>query len=516
MQRDAAAKDRKMIPRWRKLYETPTNELCSSKSTRDKPPLVDHDEIVQSWKENPNPWTAADLISITAMGVRNRDTDDAADFLNRLSADLQPGIQLILRRYSASNFADTRDYVDTPSVESHRSSVRRSKRQIFINPRSAISYVEAARSYTSLGQTAKAREMLARAHLLAPNNRYVIRSATRFFVHEGEFDSAWNIVKGTDRTDPWLVASRVAVADLIGADVPSWRFLSNLLEGTAPSQSTELSAAIGTLELSAGNFKRAKKLFSQSAEEPTENSVAQLRWANETGGTPFDSRLLDVSGSFEARTAQFSREARWEEAALSASSWLSDEPFSSRAAVSACYINAEFREDYRKSVDLATIGLTAAPNDVILLNNRAYAYAALGDTLAAMSDLEAARNQKDSSTEEPCLLATEGFILYRSGSFDEADKFYKKSIDIAIENKEHQTAQRAYIHWIHEQGRIGRHLDPLTARELTEQILNSKSTTVDVKESFRKYVLPHIATAELKVFAKEARELAQRLLAATR
>lgn len=70
-----------------------------------------------------------------------------------------------------------------------------------------------------------------------------------------------------------------------------------------PGHLSELAAAAGTIELFSGNIKASKKLFNAGLRAPTENSLAQVRWAEGSFGTRLinesDSRK-DVKSAFEA------------------------------------------------------------------------------------------------------------------------------------------------------------------------------------------------------------------------
>ena len=57
---------------------------------------------------------------------------------------------------------------------------------------------------------------------LSPNNRYVIRCATRLFSHYGEIERAQHILRHNDfiKKDPWLLSADIAVATMQGRMSP--------------------------------------------------------------------------------------------------------------------------------------------------------------------------------------------------------------------------------------------------------------------------------------------------------
>ena len=92
---------------------------------------------------------------------------------------------------------------------------------------------------------------------------------------------------------------------------------------------SELASAIGTIELSEGNKRAAKKLFRQSLTLPTENSVAQAEWAStQLGNLDLQPAVPNVPRNYEAKTLQAYRAADLKAALTSSQMWLSDQPFS--------------------------------------------------------------------------------------------------------------------------------------------------------------------------------------------
>jgi hypothetical protein len=59
---------------------------------------------------------------------------------------------------------------------------------------------------------------------LAPQNRHVLRSAARLFLHVGDPECAHDLVARNDATknDPWLIAAEIAIAYLLIAPSRFW------------------------------------------------------------------------------------------------------------------------------------------------------------------------------------------------------------------------------------------------------------------------------------------------------
>lgn len=80
------------------------------------------------------------------------------------------------------------------------SDISRIHHHLNANPRDAYAWVDMARLYTSLGQFEKARQAINTARGIAPEDRFVLRAATRFFVHAGDAEIAERMLNGARAT----------------------------------------------------------------------------------------------------------------------------------------------------------------------------------------------------------------------------------------------------------------------------------------------------------------------------
>lgn len=332
----------------------------------------------------------------------------------------------------------------------------------------------------------------------------------RFLVHEGDFEQAWHLVRNAPSSDPWLLASRIAAADLAGKPIGSVREANRLLETLPSIQTSELAASLATIDLASGGLKRAKKLFRASAEAPTDNAVAQIRWADEKVSLGFDHSILETELSFEARTGQFLFDKKWNSALEQSVGWLADEPFSLRAAGTGCYIASELVQDYERCEIMATLGFIAHPHDPGMLNNRAFARACLGKIEGALADLAAARELNVDPEQAMLLNATEGCILYRSGQPDAGGAKYREAVEKGVELKSIDNAQRALVHWIHEEGRAGRSFDPET-KTVLEGLFKGKKVSKPVKDVFDVYAEPFFKPGQMELIRVQLDGLVRRL-----
>ncbi len=373
-------------------------------------------------------------------------------------------------------------------------------------PRNPILYVELARHYVSLGQNRPARKAFKTALTLAPHNRYVLRSAVRFFVHTGNVERAWSSLIGAPNNDPWLLACKISVTELLGKPHQLIRTARSTIDALQPSQITELAASVGTLELSAGSVKHARRLFRRSAESPSDNTVAQLRWAKDEAGLPFDPALLKTELSFEARTGQAIADQNWDDAVRHARQWQADEPFSSRPFSVGCFLTSEVTREFELTEQIANVGLMSMPYDSMFLNNRAYAGINLGQLEQADRDIALAWQNDPAPNTRVCLLATEGCLNYRRGDLATGARLYRAALDLAADSKEKAATQAALIHWIAEDIRAGQGPTPDELEHIETRFLTDKSVSDTTRAVYR---------ANIDA-AKTARYEHDRLVTATR
>lgn len=513
MQRPSDKIGRKMIPRWRPLRLTPGQELVSSKGRPLK--RFAHEStkfVLDEWVADPTIWSASDMVAMGLVDGRSSDTDAAAQFLKRHMADVAPGTkQLVLAYFDDGAVGPAPAQVAVTREIKYRQ-IREMKDEIALYPRNAILYVELARAYVSLGQAGKARQAFDVALAISPSNRYVLRSAVRFFVLDQDVERAWSILKKSPTDDLWLLASRVAIADMGGKPIESSRRLREIIDRGRPAQVTELAAALATLEMENGADKLAKKLFKRGCEKPTDNTIAQVRWAHETSGVPFNKALLQNALTFEARTGQAVEEGNWLGAVHNASIWLGDEPFSTRAAATGAFIAAEILQNFEVAETVATSGLVANAHDPVLLNNRAYSRACLGNLVGALDDIQMAASVRPlEETDVICITATSGCIAYRGGDLVGGADYYQKAVEAAFEQKYTTLAQRALIHWIHEEGRIGRRATRDESERFSKYFSDPKRIDRETSEIYQIYAAPYLLPSGAGIEVADLRGIVSRI-----
>ena len=227
---------------------------------------------VRDWSNNKDIPHAADLVSAAFVLRRYQDAREAAEFLVTQRKHVPTTIKSLAdqiidpltddERVSVSNEIEI---VDPEQIQKRIHALRRRLRD---EPRNTVAYVgPCSLFYTLLDQSDRAKRAIEMALKLDPQNRFVLRSATRFFVHINRAEVAHQILRRSDasKSDPWLMAAEIAVSSAAGGS-PRFAKIGHRIiadDHFKPSELTELASAIATLELENGKARDARKLFAK-------------------------------------------------------------------------------------------------------------------------------------------------------------------------------------------------------------------------------------------------------------
>jgi Flp pilus assembly protein TadD len=451
-------KDRRIFPRWRsfrstaKLGElhfaqhTVRNDLRGLDLTLDQ----EISEIQPSWSL----WNSLDTLATAIVAGRAEEAESlralalADDRIPRFAADY-------LSRAQTSPEAGGAYNVVIAGENETRRQIRGIRQKLSFNPRDAIEWVELARAYTIIGVNEKATRAIQVALSLAPENRFVLRSATRFFIHIGERDRAHHILAGSNRLklDPWLLAAEVAVADSIGKTSRNIRTArQHLSADIAPAELSELASALGTLESQGGNARIARKLLRQSFIGANENSIAQINWVQRKHlGEEIDTSDATPPLLHEANAWLNYYRAEWEPAKEEALLWLRDQPFASAPALLSSYLLSDILCEFETAESILKAAVIANPDEAMLLNNLAFSQLNLNKVELAEHSLSLIKAEELSKPQNRLILATFGMLNFRKGHPESGRKLYQNCIDIAIETGQRHDAIRAAAHLLLEE-----------------------------------------------------------------
>jgi tetratricopeptide (TPR) repeat protein len=448
--------NRNVVPRWRTLADSiEKHELGFPREAprRSEDFLSDKK---QAWEQNRTIWHASDLVGAAVSLRRSSEVKDAAEFLVG-SSDAPATARRVANRIIGSEAPGALEPAAITVPADIRAEIRRRRRSLRDDPRNAIQWIELARDYTIAGFRPQAERAITAALSINRQNRFILRSASRFYLHDDQPDRAHYILRTApnSKDDPWLIAAEIAVASTAGGPSRLVDFGRKMLvKGNhLPFQTTELASALATLELANGKTRSARDLFRLSLIKPTENSLAQAEWAlDQVRGLQLDvERYPEVAGKFEAAAWEYFNKGSWELSLANSRAWFSDQAFSSRPAMLASYVSMCIFEDYHQGILILEDSLKANPGNPLLLNNLAFGLAMLGKADAAAESLRRIDMSKLSKFDKAVITATRGLVAYRQHDIDLGRKHYLEALEIAKELEDRKFQAEALFYFAQEE-----------------------------------------------------------------
>ncbi len=457
--------DRRVVPRWRPWREAVSIgdvRPVAVKEVLQEPNLEDLHQTRFDWEKNRSLPFAADFLGAAFAVSQGLIAKDAAEFV---LTSKQPSNKALRTLANLVLSEQTNEQVMAepvlPTKEASHRKIRALRNALHNFPRNPLALMDLAREYVGLGQPWAAIKPVREALALAPTSRFVLRSASRFFLHYKDNEQAHDILRKAQRTrkDPWLVSAEIAVASAAGRRSSLVKLGRQFVESENfhPSHISELASALGTLELEAGNVRLMKKLFRKALEKPTENSLAQAAWVSRrVGNLGIAPNVQDTPRSYEAGAWTNIMNAHWEKSLTDAELWLCDEPFSKRPTLFGSWVALTTAPNYVKAERIARHGLKMHQDDFILLNNLAVALAYQGKHPEAIEWFNKIPHKADEGPHRATYLATNGLLQFRLGSPDEGRRLYRMAIDDAKHKKATQSAVWALLHFAREEYRLAR------------------------------------------------------------
>lgn len=445
---------RRVVPRWRPL--TTTLRAGDLAPLQRKPDFAEDHSLprdlvrrLEKWRMNPSVETAGELLETAVVEGREREAVRAARALMNVQWKATPSLKAQAARVLERTGAQ-RPWI--PEHHSTQEGIRRWRSRVREYPGDALAWLELAFHRTIAGHNDEARIAMAAALRYAPHNRHVLRSASRFYLHVGDFDYAHSVLARNEctKSDPWLIAAEISLADIVNKQSRLIKTGQRMIaeERYLPKHTSELAAAIGTLELFAGNRRAARKTLQHSLVAPTGNSLAQLEWIS--SGIREDlvpeARIL---GSFERSEAlAFHRlqERRLEEIPLLCEIWALEEPYSIRPYEFGAAA-AGVAGDHSKACELARMGLKMRPGAAKLSNALAFSSASIGLTGEARAALAQMSPSDETDSTRLVSQANRGLIAFREGDLDEGLARYQSAIDgfKSLRDRRSEASARCYL-----------------------------------------------------------------------
>lgn len=432
--------ERNVIPKWRRssvaatLPEThPT--ITSNKTIVSQENLNTLHSELALWKQNKSIGVAADLLNFGHIKEATKLLEEPANFVLE-SKDELPN-RLIQLAKKILNDHTTLDTIPASLVSPDKvfNEIAYLKKRIIQNPRDAITLVDLARLYATLGQIDKANKAISKATLLYPDHRFILRSATRHWIHAGEPEKGLYLLKKTEKTktDPWLLASELAVESVLKKSPKRWSLAKSILASDKfeSVHIAELASASASIFLQDGKIKEAKRLFNLALLDPNDNAIAQAIWASKFFNINIKTKAEWFEGKFSAEANFYKKQSEldFNGAIDAAIDWFYSEPFSLRPLRAATYA-AAIIEKFEDAEKYAKLGLNIDKTDIELTNNLVYALVGQGKMNEALALLQEVyiREKNDTGTSSGHTIANFALVAYRLGNLEEGEKLYRLAI----------------------------------------------------------------------------------------
>lgn len=348
--------DRRILPRWRASDNASLPVELSA--LRPLKPITSSIEAQQScdaadFNNSPSVGIAAELVSSAVLTGDKEILNRAARFIleneNKAPEALVTFVKSVIETENSGKekMARARPVVKTRAL-------------LQIHSDNPLLWSDMARHYASLGDKKRASRCIQTALHLAPNHRWVLRTSSRFLVHQEDPSAAHKLLATHPRTayDPWLIAAEIACAQVAKKGSKFWRQAKNMLKlnNLSPVHLSELAIAVGMMELESGERKRARKYVHTSLIAPTENTLAQVFWAKEnrhlSDGYQLDQLVKSANDAYEADFRLNMAQGNLLAALKSAETWSEDEPFAARPKFEVAYV-ASLLDNHALTVEMA-------------------------------------------------------------------------------------------------------------------------------------------------------------------
>ena len=359
------------------------------------------------------------------------------------------------------------------------------KKRIIQYPYNSINWVDIAFYYAIIGQNRKAKRSIDVAVHLSPNNRFILRSAVRFYLHIGELDKALYIIKKSYLVsiDPWITSVEIALTQMFEKPSKFYKKGINLLASGHFSNFclSELNCSVGTLHYNDGANKKAKKYIIDSLIDPTENAFTQAEWLSTNINIQITNRP-NLKYLSEANTRKYLREGQFEKSLENAFEWIKFQPFCSRASLSGSYIATVCLDKFSIGIEISKKALIASPGNPVLINNLAFALCLEGQISEVSEAMKNIDMTKATLLEQNVITATKGLFCYKIGEAEKGFQLYSESVAFFKKTNELNKIAIALYYW----GKAEIECNKARGEKILNEskVLSRKINLIEIKNKF--------------------------------
>ena len=439
---------RRLIPKWRSISATLSKSESTSIDRNDvKLFLGDEEDLnkaIALWRDSKSPGFLGEVLSFSVHENLTTKIREVANEAIKSNVAATPVQRRVMQEFSQGLIGDySSQLLNESSISQgypYQAHVSKLRSLLRAAPENVFALLDYAQFQAAAGKIISAERAIITARELAPNNRIVLRTAARFYVHARNPEFAHNLIKLHSRTpgDPWLMASEISLANTINAKPyflsKGKRFILDQ-RNISPAHMTELAGSIAIEEINSGSLKLAREHQRKALLAPNDNVIAQAIGQADLFGIHLDGPVVQgaLAASNEALMLRSWIDLEPEMVEIYAQKWHMEEPFSSRPIVmlSTLYAN---RGDFDKAYQWVRIGLISDPHDVGLLTNLAYIQARKGNINDSRIAIRALKHL-NFGLANAFADANEGLLAYMQGAYEVGDGYYEAALDFLEKKK---------------------------------------------------------------------------------
>lgn len=452
---------RQVLPRWYPFETACTLGIIQSIRPRSRTKITSETEFNDKtieWQEKKTFTSAVDLVGL-AMIIGQASAVEAIDAAKFILREDKVSSRLSKEMASSIVHASSVKYKIEAETNLESSNIRcyivRLKKRVRQFPRDSIAWADLSFFYALFGLEDKSEHCMDIAVLLAPDNRYILRSAARCYIHLNKPEKAlYNLRRSTlSKIDPWVISAEVAISETIEEKselIKAGRTLVGDTELT-PWSINELAAALSTVEATHGSHRKSKKLILKALIEPSENTVAQAEWLSQRFGHEVVRPEKEIIALFEADARSSYKAGEFKKSLEYAKRWFNFQPFSSRPAEMASYIALTCLRDENEALRIIESAEIHLADSFVLKNNKAFSLASLNRVEEAEVVLEQINRNDLDESETYVNFATNGLLQFRMKDPESGRALYEKAILGFKKLKQSGSVAMAKLFWAREE-----------------------------------------------------------------
>jgi len=445
--------NRQLIPRWhtsRKSmalqFPTLTTPVSSRLNIKDDRFLI---KARDKWAEEKNIVNATEIYTalMTRDILNDKDGNDALKFLLSHSDALPRGILDIIKPKLKHIDKSAKYYSSNPAEVGKIISRLRNITHNF--PNDFMTWSDLGFYYTVIGKRDKANKCLSIAWNICDGNPYIARSYARFLIHDNDPEQAMWILNKTGGIgkEPLVTSASLAIGnsfDIKGIDISRAKKLLSNYTGIK-AFSSELSAALGTIEVLNGRKKQAKLLFKQAMEEPSENAISQYKWLRHKYDFDIKSECYNCAPTVEGNVNELYVQGKFSECRDKLLELFNFQPISDAPIADAGYMSLVGLNDPEFVVSLSEGRIPLTHMSFGELNNLVVAKLLTNNLNDIELNLRLLSNKVVNSQHDSfgVYQATAGMALFKLDEYIRGKQLYQEAIKFFNSKKNHRAVALA-------------------------------------------------------------------------